>query len=77
MKHRILKKFVKAYQPYGKDCKGVLLGIKEEGKYKYWHRGAHLRWWTHIRNVRRKYVRRHPNEFFTNHKKIVKSIKSD
>lgn len=42
MKHRILKKFVKAYQPYGKDCKGVLLGIKEEGKYKYWHRGAHL-----------------------------------
>lgn len=71
MKHRILKKFVKAYQPYGKDRKGVLLGIKEEGKYKYWHRGARLRWWTHLRNVRRKYVRRHPNHQYSVNSNVI------
>lgn len=31
MKHRILKKFVKAYRPYGLSREGVLLGMKEEG----------------------------------------------
>lgn len=30
MKHRILKKFVKAYRPYGNDRKGIRIGMKEE-----------------------------------------------
>ena len=47
MKHRILKKFVKAYRPYGLSREGVLLGMKEEGHGKYWHRGSIVRWWTH------------------------------
>lgn len=34
MKHRILKKFVKAYRPYGTDREGIRIGIKEELKAK-------------------------------------------
>ena len=50
MKRRILKKFVKAYRPYGISREGVLLGMKEEGNCKYWNRGSLVRWWTHERH---------------------------
>ena len=55
MKRRILKKFVKAYRPYGLSREGVLLGMKEEGNCKHWHRGSHVRWWTHHRHKQRKF----------------------
>lgn len=61
MKRRILKKFVKAYTPYGISPDGVLLGMKEEGNSKYWHRGSVVRWWTHERHKQRKFLRKHPN----------------
>ena len=61
MKRRILKKFVKAYHPYGLSSDGVLLGMKEEGSSKYWHRGSVVRWWTHERYKQRKFLRKHPN----------------
>lgn len=60
MKHRILKKFVKAYRPYGTDSKGIHIGMKEEGHGKYWHRGSLVRWWTRERHKQRKDVRKHP-----------------
>ena len=61
MKRRILKKFVKAYRPYGISREGVLLGMKEEGNCKYWNRGSLVRWWTHERHKQRKFLRKHPN----------------
>ena len=61
MKRRILKKFVKAYRPYGLSREGILLGMKEEGSSKYWHRGSVVRWWTHERYKQRKFLRKHPN----------------
>lgn len=61
MKRRILKKFVKAYRPYGDDHYGIHLGMEEEGNCRYWH-GGHLRWWTHEMHKQ---------------KKSVKSVKSD
>ena len=61
MKRRILKKFVKAYAPYGLSPDSVLLGMKEEGSSKYWHRGSVVRWWTHERHKQRKFLRKHPN----------------
>ena len=61
MKRRILKKFVKAYRPYGISREGVLLGMKEEGSSKYWRRGSVVRWWTHERHKQRKFERKHPN----------------
>lgn len=64
MKRRILKKFVKAYRPYGTGREGVLLGMKEEGKAKYWHRSSRVRWWTHERYKQLKYVRKHLNTFW-------------
>ena len=64
MKRRILKKFVKAYHPYGTDREGILLGMKEEGHGKYWHHGGNVRWWTHERYKQRKYKRKHPNITF-------------
>lgn len=60
MKHRILKKFVKAYRPYGTDREGIRIGMKEEGHGKYWHRGSLVRWWTRERHKQRKDVRKHP-----------------
>lgn len=60
MKRRILKKFVKAYRPYGLSHEGVLLGMKEEGNCKHWHRGSLVRWWTHHRHKQRKFLRTHP-----------------
>lgn len=47
MKRRILKKFVKAYRPYGLSPDAVLLGMWEESNSKYWNRGSVVRWWTH------------------------------
>ncbi len=35
MKRRILKKFVKAYRPYGISREGIILGMKEEGQQRY------------------------------------------
>lgn len=61
MKRRILKKFVKAYRPYGLSREGILLGMKEEGHSKYWCRGSHVRWWTHHRHQQRKFLRAHPD----------------
>ena len=61
MKRRIFKKFVKAYAPYGLSPDSVLLGMKEEGSSKYWHRGSRVRWWTHERHKQRKFLRKHPN----------------
>ena len=61
MKRRILKKFVKAYRPYGISREGVLLGMEEEGSSKYWHRGSLVRWWTRERHKQRKFERKHPN----------------
>ena len=61
MKRRILKKFVKAYAPYGLSPDSVLLGMKEEGNSKYWQRGSVVRWWTHERHKQRKFLRKHPN----------------
>ena len=55
MKRRILKKFVKAYAPYGFSPDSVLLGMKEEGNCKYWHRGSVVRWWTRERHKHRKF----------------------
>lgn len=60
MKRRILKKFIKAYAPYGLSPDSVLLGMKEEGNSKYWHRGSVVRWWTHERHKQRKFLRKHP-----------------
>ena len=59
MKLRILKKFVKAYRPYGNDREGYRLGMKEESKARYWHKG-HLRWWTHERHKQKKLARKYP-----------------
>ena len=61
MKRRILKKFVKAYRPYGFSREGILLGMKEEGSSKNWHRGSVVRWCTHERYKQRKFLRKHPN----------------
>ena len=61
MKRRILKKFVKAYRPYGLSPDAVLLGMKEEGNSKYWHHGSAVRWWTHERHKQRNFLRKHPN----------------
>ena len=61
MKRRILKKFVKAYAPYGLSPDSVLLGMKEEGNSKYWHCGSVVRWWTRERHKQRKFLRKHPN----------------
>ena len=58
MKRRILKKFVKAYAPYGLSPDSVLLGMKEEGNSKYWHRGSLVRWWTRERHKQRKFLRK-------------------
>lgn len=69
MKHRILKKFVKAYRPYGNDRKGIRLGMKEEGHCKYWYRGSIVRWWTRERRKQKKYVRKHPECVFNNNHK--------
>lgn len=63
MKHRILKKYVKNYQPYGCDKWGIRLGMKEECKGRYWHKG-YLRWWTHERRKQKKYLRKHPQVEF-------------
>ena len=60
MKRRILKKFVKAYRPYGLSRDAVLLGMWEEANSKYWHRGSFVRWWTHERHKQRKFLRKHP-----------------
>ena len=61
MKRRILKKFVKAYAPYGLSPDSVLLGMKEEANSKYWHRGSVVRWWTRERHKQRKFLRKYPN----------------
>lgn len=61
MKRRVLKKFVKAYRPYGTDREGFRLGMKEEGHGKYWHHGSLVRWWTRERHKQRKYARTHPD----------------
>ena len=58
MNRRILKKFVKAYRPYGLSPDGVLLGMKKEGSSKYWHRGSLVRWWTRERHRQRKFLRK-------------------
>ena len=60
MKRRTLKKLVKAYAPYGLSPDGVLLGMKEEGSSKYWHRGSLVRWWTRERHKQRKFLRKNP-----------------
>ena len=60
MKRRIFKKFVKAYAPYGLSPDSVLLGMKEEGSSKYWHRGSLVRWWTRERHKQRKFLRKNP-----------------
>ena len=60
MKRRILKKFVKAYAPYGLSPDSVLLGMKEEGSSKYWHSGSLVRWWTRYRHEQRKFSRKNP-----------------
>ena len=60
MKRRILKKFVKAYAPYGLSPDSVVLGMKEEGSCKYWHRGSLVRWWTRYRHKQRKFSRKNP-----------------
>ena len=60
MKRRTLKKFVKAYAPYGLSPDSVLLGMKEEGSSKYWHRGSLVRWWTRERHKQRKFLRKNP-----------------
>ena len=60
MKRRILKKFVKAYAPYGLSPDSVILGMKEEGSCKYWHRGSLVRWWTRYRHKQRKFLRKNP-----------------
>lgn len=60
MKHCILKKFVKAYRPYGTDREGIRIGMKEECHCKYWHSGSIVRLWTRERHKQRKYVRKHP-----------------
>ena len=60
MKRRILKKFVKAYRPYGLSPDAVLLGMWEEANSKYWHHGSLVRWWTHERHKQRKFLRKHP-----------------
>lgn len=56
MKRRILKKFVKAYLPYGNDREGIRLGMEEESEARYWHKGGHLRWWTRERHKQKKHV---------------------
>lgn len=61
MKRRTLKKFVKAYRPYGLSPDAVLLGMWEEANSKYWHRGSLVRWWTHERHKQRKFLRKHHN----------------
>lgn len=61
MKRRTLKKFVKAYRPYGLSPDAVLLGMWEEAKSKYWHSGSVVRWWTHERHKQRKFLRKYPN----------------
>ena len=61
MNRRILKKFIKAYRPYGLSRDAVLLGMWEEANSKYWHRGSAVRWWTHERHKQRKFLRKHPN----------------
>ena len=61
MKRRILKKFVKAYRPYGISREGIILGMKEEGGKKYWSSGSRVRWWTHHSHWERKFLRKHSN----------------
>lgn len=61
MKRRILKKFVKAYRPYGLSPDAVLLGMWEEANSKYWHQGSLVRWWTRERHKQRKFLRKRPN----------------
>lgn len=61
MKRRVLKKFVKAYRPYGTDREGICMGMKEEGHGKYWRRGSLVRWWTRHRHKQRKFLRTHPS----------------
>ena len=61
MKRRILKKFVKAYRPYGISRDGIILGMKEEGQKSYWRSGSRVRWWTHHSHWERKFFRKHPN----------------
>ena len=60
MKRRILKKFVKAYAPYGLSPDSVLLGMCEEANCKYWNRGSLVRWWTRERHKQRKFLRKNP-----------------